>query len=169
MAVSNSEEFYAQLLPIEGDRVLLPAAAVREALQMDRIELNTGSPAWLLGFANVGDERLPVLSLEGMLGRPMPVRSTRSRMVRIISVEGAQDWMLVTQGQPHLTPLNARALQAAPLETRDPLDLVMSRGRIANLTAFIPDLEEIERRIAKSLKSAADAALPDWQPGSSLT
>lgn len=165
MEAQVHEEFYGQLLPIEEDRVLLPAVAVQEALQMDRIDLNTGSPGWLLGYTKLGDKKLPVVSMEGLLGRPMPVRSTRSRMVRIISMTGASGWMLMTQGQPHLTPLNAKALQSAPLESRDPLELVLSRARIANLSAFIPDLEEIERLILKAQRSDVSEPLPDWQPG----
>lgn len=164
MNAQAGEEFYGQLLPIDGDRVLLPAVAVREALQMDRIELNTGSPAWLLGFATPGGIRLPVVSLEGLMGRAMPARSSRTRMARIVSISGGPGWMMMTQGQPHLTPLNNTALQAAPLEARDPLDLVLSRGKIANLSAFIPDVEEIERRIEKVKNTDDASALPDWQP-----
>lgn len=170
MNAKVGEEFYAQLIPIEEDRVLLPAAAVREAMQMERIDLNTGSPAWLLGFARLTAVRLPVISLEGMLGKSIPGRSTRSRLVRIVSITGSSDWLLLGQGQPHMTPLNIQALQPAPLEANDPLELVLSRARIANLSAFIPDLEAIEERISQALASAAEAAaegLPDWQPGDS--
>jgi len=164
VTVQSGEEFYAQLIPIEGDRVLLPAAAVREAIQMDRIELNTGSPAWLLGHVNMGGERMPVVSLEGMLGRSMPSRSARSRLVRILSLGDGGSWLLVAQGQPHMTPLNTKALAASPLEAHDPLELVLSRGRIANLSVFIPDLETIEERLQKAQLGNQSADLPDWQP-----
>ena len=163
---NQRDEFYAQLLPIEGDRVLLPAAAIREALQLDRIELNSGSPAWLLGHAQSAGVRLPVISLEGLMGRSIPARGSRSRMVRVVSTSGKSDWMMVTQGQPHLTPLNMQALQPAPLESQDPLDLILARGKIANLTAFIPDLDEIEQRVERAAQAGDAASLPDWQPGS---
>lgn len=175
MSNTARDEFYAQLLPIEADRVLLPAAAVGETLNMENVVLNTGSPAWLLGFSGLGGrsekERLPVVSIEGMLGRNIPVRSSRTRIARIYSLTGGSDWMMVIQGQPHLAPLNSKALQSAPLDTRDPVELVLSRGRIANLSAFIPDLEVVEKLIAGAVAQSGGAAgqLPDWEPGSSLT
>lgn len=166
MKTQVNDEFYAQLLPIEGDRVLLPAAAIREALQLDRIELNSGSPAWLLGFARSMGERLPVVSIEGMMGKAIPARNSRARMVRVVSTLGKGDWMLVTQGQPHLTPLNMQALRPAPLASQDSLELILARGKIANLIAFIPDLEEIEKRIGQALLSAQASEADDWSPDS---
>ena len=167
MSTREVDEFYAQLLAIEGDRVLLPAAAIREGQHLDRIEMNTGSPAWLLGFTRSMGDRLPVVSLEGLLGKPVPARSARARMIRVVSMTGDSDWMMLTQGQPHLTPLNDQALQPAPMGADDSPEIVLCRGKIANLTALIPDLEEIEKRIAEAVKTAEVASQPDWQPEAS--
>lgn len=165
MSATKTEEFYAQLLPLEGDRVLLPAAAIREGQHLDRIELNTGSPAWLLGFTKSMGERLPVVSLEGLMGKAVPAKSAKSRIIRVVSMSGKSDWMLLTQGQPHLTPLNEKALVPSSLDANDPVDLVLCRTRIANLVALIPDLEEIEKQVEAAIKTAETGSAADWQPG----
>ncbi len=127
--------------------------------------MRTEPPGWLLGFINWREYDLPVIALEGMMGRTLPLRSRRTRLLIINSVGvelNAGLLAVVCQGYPHLTSLNRSALQPVALEPRDPEALVLSRVRVANSLAFIPDLDAIEGRVAQVLR-VAEAPAQDWQ------
>jgi chemosensory pili system protein ChpC len=163
---AKSDEAYGQIIPLEGDALLLPNNAVIEVRGLEGMRMRTEPPGWLLGFVVWREQELPVVSLEGLMGRPMPMRSRRTRLLIINSVgSGLSTGLLalLCQGYPHLTGLNRSALQPVALETRDPEELVLSRVRVANTQAFIPDLDAVEARIAQVLRIEESPA-EDWQP-----
>lgn len=162
MSQSHAER-YTQILPLEGDRLLLPAAAVGEVLNLEGMRLSTAPPHWYLGTKRWAGQDLPVFSFEGLCGRSVPPRSARSRIV-ILRLPTGESLGVVCQGQPHLAPVNARALSPSVLTPTDPEAYVLARVRIANLSALIPDLESIQRGIAKAQIAAQGAQLPDWVP-----
>jgi chemosensory pili system protein ChpC len=162
---AKREESYGQIIPLDGDALLLPNSAVIEVRGMEGVRMRTAPPGWLLGFIDWREYELPVISLEGLLGRAMPMRARRSRLLIINSVGTALNAGLLTlicQGYPHLTALNRSALQAVALEKRDPDDLVLSRVRVANTQAVIPDLDAIEVKIAQAI-GTPEAPAQDWQ------
>jgi chemosensory pili system protein ChpC len=164
---TRGEEAYGQIVPIEGDALLLPNTAVIEVRGLEGMRMRTEPPGWLLGFVDWREYELPVVSVEGLLGRPMPPRSRRTRLLIINSVgTGLHTGLLalVCQGYPHLTALNRTALQPVVLEARDPDELVLSRVRVANTQAIIPDLDAIEAKVAQA-QGAVAAPAEDWRPG----
>jgi chemosensory pili system protein ChpC len=153
---AQREESYGQLVPLEGDALLLPNAAVIEVRGIEGLRMRTEPPGWLLGAVDWREHELPVLSLEGLLGRPLPARSRRSRLLVINSVATSVNnglLALVCQGYPHLTALNRSALQPLALQASDPDEFVLARVRVANTQAIIPDLEAIEAKVAQALGS----------------
>jgi chemosensory pili system protein ChpC len=163
---SKGEESYGQLIPLDGDSLLLPNAAVIEVRGLEGMRMRSEPPGWLLGFAGWRDHELPVVSLEGLMGRPLPLRSRRTRLLVINSIGtglNAGLLALVCQGYPHLTALNRSALQSVPLEARDPDDLVLTRVRVANTQAIIPDLYALEAKVAEILR-VEESPATDWQP-----
>lgn len=172
MSESNANEhheIYGQLITLDDDLMLLPAVAVSEVSQIERIDLNVGSPAWLVGFRTVRNERQPIVALEALCGRAVPPRSTRAKLVVVRSVQEGQGWAFISQGQPHLATLNRGAMAVEPLRDSDDEALVLGRTRIANLSAMIPDLATMETRIleaaAKGETNAAASA--PWSFGDS--
>ncbi len=162
---AKPEEAYGQIVPLDGDTLLLPNAAVLEVCGLEGMRIRTEPPGWLLGFINWREHELPVIALEGMMGRTLPLRSRRTRLLIINSVGvelNAGLLALVCQGYPHLTGLNRSALQPVALEPRDPEALVLSRVRVANALAIIPDLDAIEDRVAQVLR-VAETPAQDWQ------
>ncbi len=157
-------EHYAQLLPLDGDRALLPAVAVGEVLNMERVELSTGAPNWFIGIKRWGGHELPVVSLEGVCGRPIPPRSSRTRLVVVKTPAGGIGMAVICQGHPHLAPVNTVALQPAALTAVDPPELVLARVKIANISAMVPDVEAIERRLDQARQVAMAGNLPAWSP-----
>ena len=169
MSQTNARsEVYGQLVTLNDDLMLLPAVAVSEVGQMERIDLNIGSPAWLVGFRDLRGQRQPIVAVEGLLGRAVPARSQRAKLVVVRSVHDGIGWAFISQGQPHLATLNPMAMQPEDLHESDDEALVLARARIANLSAIIPDLAAMESRIieAASKSAASNAAAAPWSFGS---
>lgn len=168
MNASNDQlEIYGQLVTLADDLLLLPAVAVSEVGQMDRIDLNTGSPNWLIGFRELRGQRQPVVCMEALCGRSMPPRSSRAKLVAVRSVNEGAGWAFISQGQPHLATLTPAAMKAEALRDKDDKELVVTRARIANLSAMIPDLVALETRISQAADKAqvSDAAAAPWEFG----
>jgi len=167
-ADTQPRELFGHLLPLQGVSLLLPKPAVLEVLGLDSVALDTDGPNWLLGFSEWHGRRLPAISIEALAGESLPTRSRRSRLVVINSLGTHLEnglFAVVIQGYPHLTGLNPAALQRRPDLPQD-ADVALSRVRLANTEAIIPDLEAIEARLAEvvaTVDQAAEAA-GDWEP-----
>lgn len=161
MTTSEHGALYTQILPLDGDRILIPAAAVGEVLNLTGMTVATGTPGWYLGSKRWAGQDLPVISLEGLCGRPVPPRSTRSRIV-ILRTAAGKGIGLICQGQPHLAPVNERALTPSSLAVMDPDQYVLARVRIANLSAFVPDLDAIARSVEKAQLAQQAVQAPAW-------
>lgn len=172
-AAQTQRELYAQLLPLQGISLLLPKLAVLEIQGMDAVSVETGGPAWLLGFGEWRSGKLPVVSLEAMAGQSLPARSRRSRLAVINSLGTHLDnglFMILTQGYPHLTALTPAVLERQPDAPQD-AGIALSRVRLANTDALIPDLEHIEQSLAEAIAGidAGAMAATAWEPGADLT
>lgn len=166
---TRSNEIYGQLIPLEGRFLILPKLAVLEVLGMDVVQVETAGPQWLLGLGDWHGSRIPVVSIEAMAGGGLPARSRRTRVVVINGFGEHLDnglFMLLTQGYPHLTALNAAALVAEPRRPEDK-DIALSRVQLASTQAIIPDLENMEMRIAAAMRQVDTSGVAggDWQPG----
>lgn len=165
---TSPRELFGHLLSLEEMALLLPRPAMLEIQGMDAVALETGGPGWLLGTARWREQRLPVMSIEAMMGRQLPARSRRSRLAVVNSLGTHLEnglFMVVIQGYPHLTALSPDILRSVPLLPQDE-DVVLSRVRLANTEAVIPDLEAIERRLSEALAGIDQAgeAATDWSP-----
>jgi hypothetical protein len=58
--------------------------------------------------------------------------------------------------------LNRSALQPVALDARDRDEFVLSRVRVANTQAFIPDLDAIESKLAQVI-GVPESPPQDWQ------
>lgn len=158
----ETRQLYAVLMALAGDMLLLPNAAIAEVVAREAVQPDVRLPAWLAGFVEWNSRRLPVLRFEVLNGGAMPVDSRRERVV-IINSNGRHlpsgQFALLTQAYPHLVTLTRAALQAEPLRASDRDDLLLSRARVANQVALIPDLDMIEAEIARAL-SPAGVPLP---------
>ena len=155
----SEQQFYAVLIPLDGEALLLPNAAVAEVVARDRVRPPSAAPEWLAGHVEWNNRRIPVLRFETLNGAPASVVDRRERVVIVHSLGvhhqgGALGF--ITLGYPHLVTLNRAALKAVPLRAQDRNDLVLSRVRIASQEAVIPDLETIEADLARVENFAAD-------------
>lgn len=147
------DQLYCALLSLREDTLLLPNAAVAEAVGQDALRPEGRGPAWLAGTLDWNHRRLPALSFESLNGQPRPVLNKRSRLVvlnPVSSEAGDTSFALVCQGYPHLIPLSRVAIAPLPLGANDRPEYVLARVRIGNTEALIPDLD----RIAALLRQA---------------
>jgi chemosensory pili system protein ChpC len=141
------EELYAVMIALSGDTLLLPNAAVAEVVAADAMIRNEKGPEWLLGFYNWNARRVPVLSLEALNGGKKPPQSRRERLIIVNSLGTRMAGGVVAflaQSYPHLITLNRAAIRSLPPVGTDRADLVLTRVKIANSEALIPDFETIE-------------------------
>jgi chemosensory pili system protein ChpC len=147
-----NEALYAVMIQITGDFLLLPNAAVSEVTALDRFEAAAAdAPAWLAGWHATAERRIPVLSFEALSGHPRPEVAKRSRIVIVNPIGrrvGGGGFALLAQGHPHLISINRGTINPVNLLPADRDDLVLSRVRVAGQESVIPDLEQIEARLA---------------------
>lgn len=158
----DAQELYSLFLPIDEELILLPDVAVVESAGMDPVHRVDDGPDWLIGLLPWRERQLPVISFEGLCGRPIPPRTRRSRVV-IVNGPGrfleTGLFALLTQGHPQLIGINRRAIRPGSLRHTDSAQLVLARVNIGNRQPIIPDLEAIETLVADELNGSRDATV----------
>ena len=156
--MAAQKEVYAVLVTLPGDTLLLPNAAVVEVLSADRLKEASAGPDWLAGSIVHEGQALPVIQFEVLNGgaRTEPTRRTRVAILHGISGQlGGGRFGVLCQGYPHLVTLNRAATRNTTRNPGDREDLVLTRIRIANTAAAIPDFDVLEAELAQALAPAA--------------
>jgi chemosensory pili system protein ChpC len=148
-----TEELYSLLVPLAEDRLIVPRACVAEVVRFSRPEEREGSRDWLLGTITWNGRELPVVAYEGMIGKPVPEISGRTRIVVFFASAGKVRggyFGVLTQGFPQLVRVNREVLrldskndgwkEGAP---------VLCRVKMINEFPLIPHLERLEELIAE--------------------
>ena len=152
-----ADELYSLLVPLSGDRLIVPRACVAEVVRFVEPEQQTGAHAWMLGDVEWNGRPLPVVSFEGALGNDMPVATGRTRIVVFYASTGSLKngyFGILTQGFPQLVRVNKEVLK---LEAKDgwPADApVLCRVRMINEFPLIPDLEKLEALLSGETQQA---------------
>jgi len=143
------EEVYSLLIPFAGGKLILPRVSVAEVTGFLRPKPVRGAPDWLIGLINWQNQEVPLVSFEGMCGRKVPERASRTR-IAVTHAIGEQInppvIAILTQGYPYLVRVNPAVLSVDP-ENDFGTGPVLNRVRMANERPVIPDLEAIEERL----------------------
>ena len=111
-----------------------------------------GAPPWYVGTTSWNGRSLPVISFEGVMGRPLPQPSGRTRIV-VLHCLGtrlhAGHFGILTQGFPQLVRLNPDVVKADPTRAFPDRSPVLCALRMVNEGPLVPDLEYLERLIAE--------------------
>src|SRR5271170_8497207 len=75
------DELYSLLVPLAGERLIVPRACVAEVIGYQAPAEMTNAPPWYAGLVTWGGRNVPVVSFEGAFGQPLPSVSTRTRVV----------------------------------------------------------------------------------------
>jgi len=151
------EELYSLLVPLAGERLIVPRACVAEVVRFTKPEQSPGSEPWMLGTVNWSGRALPVVSFEGAIGKEVPQSTGRTRIVVFYSSTGqirSGYYGILTQGFPQLVRVNRAVLK---LDSTDgwPQDApVLCRVKMINEYPLVPHLEALEQMIVKDEQPA---------------
>ena len=152
-----ADELYSLLVPLSGDRLIVPRACVAEVVRFSQPDRAAGASDWMLGSVNWNGRPLSVVSFEGTLGNEVPVATGRTRIVVFYASSGHIKmgyFGILTQGFPQLVRVNRDVLK---LESREgwPEDApVLCRVRMINEYPIIPDLEKLEALVGREALQA---------------
>ena len=149
---ATTDELYSLLIPLTGDRLIVPRACVAEVVRFTEPAQSEGSQKWLLGTVSWNGRELPVVSFEGALGNAVPVVTGRTRIVVFLGSTGQLRtgyFGVLTQGFPQLVRVNRDVLKLEETEGWPDEAPVLCRVKMINEFPLIPDLEKLELMLAR--------------------
>jgi len=153
---SEPAELYSLLIPLEGERLLVPRVCVAEVIMFsdpERPSEDDHLPSWFLGRVEWGGRRVPVVSFEGISGEEPQNRTGRTRIVVFHAIgEDLKSgyFGMITQGFPQLVRVNRDVLTLESEEQSWPEGQpVLCRTRMINEYPLIPDMERLETMLAE--------------------
>lgn len=155
----NNNMVNAVLIALNEDSILLPNIAVAEVLSAELLQKQGDGSGALAGHVLWNGRRVAVVNFEILNGAaPRTEPSRRARVTLLHSVGGVtlETIGLITQGYPHLVTLNREAVQPGHRRDSDRNDLVLTRVRIANQEALVPDFATLENELMR-LQSPIEA------------
>ena len=147
-----TEELYSLLIPLEGERLIVPRACVAEVVRFSQLEQEPGTEDYMLGNLMWNGRSLPVASFEGSMGKDIPSITGRTRIVIFVASSGALNtgyFGVLTQGFPQLVRVNEEVLQLHTTEGWPKGAPVHCRVKMINEFPLIPDLERLEALLAR--------------------
>ena len=104
------DELYSLLVPLAGERLIVPRACVAEVIGYQAPAEMTNAPPWYAGLVSWSGRNVPVVSFEGAFGQTLPSISSRTRIVIFHAAGGKLQsgyFGMLTQGFPQLVRVNA--------------------------------------------------------------
>ena len=149
---TQADELYSLLVPLAGERLIVPRACVAEVVRFTAPKQEAGAHNWMLGTVSWNGHELPVVSFEGTLGKDVPVATGRTRIVVFMASTGQLKtgyFGAITQGFPQLVRVNRDVLQFDSTEGWPSDAPVLCRVKMINEFPLIPDLEQLEALLAR--------------------
>ena len=155
--MSDEQIIRGVLIQVAGGRLLLPNATIAEVLSFANPDPLEDAPDWLLGRIRWRGWQLPLVSFSRFAGIADDPGGLGSKVIVLKALGGDAKrpfFALLTQGFPRLVTVT----EAALLADGDDADLpqgVLSRVRLNEDDALVPDLAAIEEGLAQALPQAA--------------
>jgi len=142
--LNYSIRVHSLMIPIHGNSLLLPNASVAEVIQYIKPEAVKGAPAWMLGFIQWRELKIPLVSYEALIGAPVSV-STGIKWIMVVNcLSGKHDmpfFSLVAEGRPKLIQVDESIV--IPMD-REEEKGVLKHVHVHGDPAIIPDPDCIE-------------------------
>lgn len=137
------------VLPIVGERLLVPNAVVAEVVAADDVAPAHGGPEWLLGSVNWRDSVVPLVCMEAAIGGARLEVGARSKIVVMNALSASdvlRNYALLVQGIPHqVLATDQTVVMETPLNGARPF--VAADLQVQGERAFIPDLDAVEKAL----------------------
>lgn len=143
------EAVHCLLIPIYGEMLLIPNAAVAEVVAYTDSESAENAPEWFLGYITWRDLRIPLISFEAATGGEVAPLQKNSRIAVLNTLNKKQEvshFGIVTQGIPHLQVVLEKQLSRDE-EPSDPRSSVSDYVQLNEETVLVPDLDDLEKRL----------------------
>ena len=150
---AQQKELYSLLIPLRGERLLVPRMCVAEVIAFASTERDRQDdhPEWFLGTVDWNGRRLPVVSFDGAGANPPKSKRTRTRVVVFHAIteqlKGGY-YGVLTQGFPQLVRVNPDVLSLDTDRPVPPDQPALCRARMIHEYPLIPDVERLEAMIA---------------------
>ncbi len=148
--IDQSEEIRGLYIPIEGTGLLLPNAAVAEVISYKEPQAIPGQPEWFLGEIEWRHITIPVISFEGMMGRPVERVGEQARIAVFNTLNGSSILPfigVVTQSIPGLVRIKSDSITEQSDEG-DVSPLILYSVMLNGKEGLIPDLDHLEEMVA---------------------
>lgn len=145
------------LIQLGGARLLLPNATIAEVLSYAPPEPVEAAPEWLLGKFRWRGWQLPLVAFAELAGVGKEPAGLGTKVVVLKALGGnakAPYFALLSQGFPRLVTVSQEGL-GPDAESAGLPPGVQSRVLLNEDTAFVPDLEAVERLINDALMQSA--------------
>jgi chemosensory pili system protein ChpC len=152
------EELYSLLVPLAGERLIVPRACVAEVVSYHAPAAVSDTAPWYLGVLSWSGRSVPIVSFEGAFGQAQPAVSSRTRIVVFHASGGLLEggyFGVLTQGFPQLVRVNADIVRPDPSRSFAEQSPVICQVRMVNETPLIPDFQRLEQMIAAETAGAA--------------
>lgn len=145
------DELYSLLVPLAGERLIVPRACVAEVISYQAPSDMTNAPPWYAGLVSWNGRSVPVVSFEGAFGQALPTVSSRTRIVIFHAGTRLPSgyFGMLTQGFPQLVRVNAEVIRPDPSRSFPERSPIICQVRMVNETPLIPDLQRLEEMIAE--------------------
>jgi chemosensory pili system protein ChpC len=146
------DELYSLLVPLAGERLIVPRACVAEVIGYQSPAQMNNAPPWYAGLVSWGERGVPVVSFEAAMGQSLPSVSSRTRIVIFHAASGVLAggcFGMLTQGFPQLVRVNADVIRPDVARAFGDRVPVICQVRMVNETPLIPDLARLEQMIAE--------------------
>ncbi len=157
---AQTQELYSLLVPLEGERLIVPRACVAEVVTVNAPSKKEGLAPWFIGSMSWNGRMIPIVSFEGTCGR-LPVEiDSRTRVVVFYCVTRALPeghFGILTQGFPQLVRVNPSILATETNKGWSAESPIICQLHMINEYPLVPDLERLEIMIAGELGYARTA------------
>jgi chemosensory pili system protein ChpC len=146
------DELYSLLVPLAGERLIVPRACVAEVISYQSPTPIADAPPWHAGVVSWSGRSVPIVWFEGASGQALPAISSRTRILIFHATGGKLKcgfFGMLTQGFPRLVRVNAEVIRPDPSRSFAEGSPVICQVRVANETSLIPDLPLLEQMIAQ--------------------
>lgn len=144
-------ELYGLLVPIAGERLLVPRGCVAEVVGYQPPQEMTGAPPWYLGVVNWNGRKVPLVSFEGACGQDVAIPTQRSRVVVLTAISAdveAGHVAVLSQGFPQLVRVSPELVKLDQERSFEEGAPVLCQLHMLNESPLVPDLDRLEEMVA---------------------
>lgn len=154
VAKSQRQQFdtvHCLLLPLNGDVILLPNAAVAEVIPFSEPTAVDDAPDWLVGYINWRERRVPLIMYETASDGQTAKIHKSSRIAVLNTLNGNNELpyiAIVMQGLPSLQIVRTNVVQYAERSTEQ-RQSVKAFVNLNGVATIVPDIDDLEARLTR--------------------